>query len=377
VPAPTAKLGLSLGLFDKNVPDERSAVSLIDGRLERNFKATLPLIFADRANGLIRASPSDVKDLGSTWSQLKPRLDILAEQGRVASFTYQNARERIVLLTALYLSLNEPQFNAKDLKANKVLASKNVNEADQWPYAQQIVDAYEALDLAKINAIKAAAIKTKSRAEADLRQVDALKEEFERNKLIITQQLIIGLADDAAKMLKAVPNDRLFAIAKLPIDSWSARRITELNSEIAARQLAIRAESQAVDLASPGNLERDDQQLRSLLRRKAAVLGLLDVHDQAETLRRVAMTDPKTFKDAQSMRADMLKRLADTEAALVIAATTPKPDDSVIAETLQASANDKPDDRWVKDRVRGRPTYVVVLQPVAGSKPAVPSTTPQ
>lgn len=372
--ASVVKLAGAAAAFDSNEVPQTTSVQYIDARLTKNAVSATPMIYDPVSQDLVAASSADVQWLSQAWAQMKAQLEDLANQGRLNAFTYQDIGERRVLLTALYLSKPDAIAKRPDLTAYKASVDPAITKEAiaKRPYAFQVLAAYDDLDLARLNAIKAGAVKAQSRAAADLRQMGAPKAKFDSNATIKLQASVVAMAANAIDAVTVSPNDRLFALAKLPLAEWQARRVNELNQAIGERQAALRGTA-AASIPSTGDIERDDPALIVLQRRKATVLGMLDAFDQAEALRRVSSQDPEAFANAQETRTSLLKRLAEAEAALVIAAATPKADDAVIAEWLQASEKDAPDDLWIQARTMGMPLYVVVTRPAPPlSKPPPP-----
>jgi hypothetical protein len=295
----------------------------------------------------------------------------MASEGTVKSYVYQNETERRVLLTALHLH----EVLANDAVTPLAAYTHSNTDFSTGPDAdigvaltaadQNILRAYGEFDIGGLKTIQSDAIKARSKKEAALRQMDADKKAFLDDRDIYRYTVILNDVRGAIAQLTTPPNDLLIALTDFTPAQWEAKRITDLNKKIDARLRAVRA----TELKSGGgDPELTDQPLQRLYRQKAAILGQLSQYDQVAQLRRVSASDPAKFKIALDEETVLLQQLAQAEAALTVAAAAPKSDDASVAEFLLPAPGVSVGDAWIKEQVRGKPLYVVVLRPVTDLK---------
>jgi hypothetical protein len=388
--ASLVKLGISIAALDKSQDTQPQVVSEIDARLQTDFDTTQE-IFDEAHNALRGADPEELTDLRARWARMKPQLTALAANGDLPTYIYGSEGDRIVLLTALHVqpppftkvqnTIDDAKAESDELAAGAAQAGAEepIAKDDIDAAAKAVVDAYGKFDLSKLQSIEAAAIKARSQRQAVMTLQNAPAAAYTTDVTIRLQTLIASLAQEATQSLKTSPNDVLFALVDVDSSGWEAAVVAKLNKRINARVAIDRANAYATP--GGGNIEANDPDLADLNRRKAAVLGLASVYDQVIALQRVPTTSPAAFKAAQDALAPLLKQLADAEAALSTPKPAPAPEPPFVADVLQAPVDVGVNPGWVSDHVKGRPVYVVVMQPIVGAAvgaapvPGTPSST--
>lgn len=374
--ASAAKLAVSVAALDRFERDATLSLRDIDSVLQANFGSGTPQIFDETKKILRNASAGEVAAMRATWRDLLPRLLAQAELGKLSDYGYRDASERNLLLTALHL--NPGPTNARPRLLVHTGISTYQADLKRRGVLFQILAAYDAYAPAALRDIRKAAIKARTTRLAVLRTVNTSAADIAADEEMIFEERVAAYAKNAHGTLQAAPNEVIFSITDISAGEWAARRLLDLNRQIEERRVVIRASALGGTPGVGSDPERSDPVLTELDRRKAIVLGLLSVQDQAVALDRVSPANPEKFKQAQEMRAALRKQLAEAEAALISAKSTPVAEGPVFAEYVQATAADTPDGNWVAARAEGKPQYVVVLQPVSAAAPApgVPAAAP-
>jgi hypothetical protein len=362
------KLVGAVGALDSYLEAETTQLDKIDKALKDNFASPTPQIFDEQTRQLRSATAVELAMLESRWAELRPRFATLATENRLASFTYVDISDRILLETALRVL---PTQTLPDTVQHQI---KDGTDPNIKGTANQIADAFYTFDRATLTALRADTVKQRAIIFAQLRAkpTDSLTEPVNKNNTVF------NMLNKTISELNTPPRELLLDLIELSPSAWQSRMLATLNKKIQARQLAVRADEMPGSAEGAVNdKESGDSDLMTLQRQKAAVLGLLPEYEQVVALRAIPPTDAK-YKDAQAALPALEKQLLDAEAALMPVKPASKPDDPVVAAFLKA--NGKPmDAAWIRQQLEaqgiyGRPGYVVVLEPVAPA-PSGPGNT--
>lgn len=355
-----AKLAGAVAAADSYETPEDTQLIAIDTALTNNFTNPTPKIFVERTRICEVATPNDVAVLKSRWELLHPHLSILATENRMASFTYLDLTDRVLLETALCLV--QPPPGTVPSTVQSTLNDPTLDPSVK-ALAQQIKDKFLTFDRSGLVSLKADMVKQRNLLYAQL----TTKPPDSSETVLKDNAKVLKMLTQAISLTTKPPRGLLLDLTDLSISQWQSRRITELNNKIQARQFADRANAMPGPENRPVNdYEAYDQELTQLQLQKAAILGLIPAYRQIIALNAIPVSDPR-YKNAQAELPLLQKQLADAESALTPAKSMSKADDPAVAAFL--TAGDKPiTSEWIVGRLGKKevyPYYVIVLEPVA------------
>jgi hypothetical protein len=363
------KLAVAAAALDSYQTPEPEQATLINDALKADLEGSTPKVY-DRADpGLLPVTHAEANRVLDRWQHRKPEFDRLATENQLASFTYADELDRVVLDTALHL------FPAQLPATSVIQEAIDGLDPDLGPFAQRVKNAMVRFDRRLLQTLKADLVKERSQIYA---RIGFATQDPNAPALLNKNKSKLNVVAEGLFVLKTPPRELLLDLTDLTQSDWQRRTLVRLNKEIDTRRSIDRGL-----IAPPGKyVELNDPELQELLRRKAIVLGLLPEFAQLAVLRAIPVTDPDKYSKAQAAAAGLQKVLSDTEAALTPAAPTIKTDDPSVASLLLNSRCEEVTPQWINakltdQKVPGRPAYLVVLQPGPANSPAcLPAAAP-
>jgi hypothetical protein len=331
-----AKLVVAAVAFaDTSKPSEPESVAKIDATVREDLNGSAPVVWDARAGSFRRIPSNRIAAHKAAWDDLWARLKQAADYGQASSsFVYRDAMERTLLETALHLAK----------QGNVPRPSDQLNEGLESPYpnikasASEINDAMVTYDRKKLRLIKAATLK----ARANLYAQYAVDPPHERQDLDTIERISAMVKDALSQIDSNASASLLLDILDVDPTEWQRREVAEIDKEINQRRFLLRVPDGTQALPAR---EDSDRELNGLLRRRAAILGVLPEYDRRVSLRKVMTVERAAghYKAMSDEIAFLDKRLADADGSIKPSAALDAKLEAPVPAEFMVSA-DKPAD---------------------------------
>lgn len=370
-----------------------------------------------------RISSNEADAAWSSWLAFLNRMKVAFKEAQTPNLTYSDDLERRLLLVAFstlwkgpdvepgsiepFVKLGQYVENGTDncddatSEFYKYLASTAFPDHDLGfykkaclsikPIAYRVYVAAKSADRSKLKAIKTEVLKSRTKLRS------ASKND-ENDELLAVNFYNLNLAKIAASSIFSPETIFLLNLLDVEPATWRVKQIATLNKKIAQRQTDLRVPPITVDENIPDHVqdnESADAILSGLLRRKAALLGVLADYD-AMVMMRMQLKGNQRAEDRKAA-IDIIglleTRIAAAESALSPSKAAIKPDDPVVAtflipdENFSESKNNNTMSEWIIKNLglhgslgsNERPAYVLVYEPewVSPSAPPTHATQPR